>query len=1124
MGKPAWLFERSKLILIAIAALCGLFSTTARADGTIFATGFEPAPASPPYVLGPLFNADSGAQNDWSVSVFSAEACIIQNTIVKSGTQALELDASLADGPAGASHPVAYSSTGTDKFLDVSVDAYLSSSGTSSYWAVIGEVFDNGYFTVSVSETRHLIVSNDVTSTDTGVVVTPDAWHHYEVLFDFMSHTATAYYDGVLVQASFAFNEMATSASLFEVVNQGGGSDQAYFDNVLNQSLTLSPPIITTSFGASSIPLNNGTSFIISVYNPNTTGLSGVSYTDTYPAGLSVPTLNGATLNYNCPGFNTTGTSSSELMITNISLGPGITCTLTATIIGIAAGVQNNTTGPVSSSQTGTGNASNTATLTVVDPPSISKSFSPATIALNGSSALSFTITNPNAATTLTGVSFNDTFPNGLVALDVITGTCGGGTIKSDAGSASASLSGATLAGGASCTFSVGVTGTMPGMANNSVQVTSSNGGTGNTATASLNVTATYTVTPSVNGGNGTISPSTAQTVNYDTTQSFTLTPNPGYSIGTVGGTCPAGTLSGSTYTTGAVTGNCTVIANFTINTYTVTPSVNGGNGTISPSTEQTVNYDTTQSFTLTPNTGYSIGAIGGTCPPGTLSGSTYTTGAVTGSCSVIANFTINTYTVTPSVGTGSGMISPNTAQTVNYDTTQSFTLTPSTGYSIGTVGGTCPAGTLSGSIYTTGAVTGSCTVIANFTINTYTVTPSVNGGNGTISPSTVQTVNYDTTQSFTLTPNTGYSIGAVGGTCPAGTLSGSTYTTGAVTGNCTVIANFTINTYTVTPSVGTGSGMISPNTAQTVNYDTTQSFTLTPNTGYHIASVTGTCGGTLNTNMYTTAAVTSSCSVIANFAINTYTVTPSVVNVYGSITPNTVQTVDYGGTSTFTMTANPGYVIASTGGTCGGSLVGSLYTTNPVTANCTVVLTIGHAPAITSANNATFQTGMAGSFQVKASGIPTVMNFAETGSLPSGVTLNPTSGLLSGIPAAGTGGVYTITVVASNGISPNATQTFTLTVDQPPAITSAEYATFVKGRPGSFTVTTTGYPVPTLSYLPNGTSLPAGVTFTPNSNGTATISGTPTVSGVFAFFIKATNGVGSGTLQSFTLTVKAHP
>ena len=632
----------------------------------------------------------------------------------------------------------------------------------------------------------------------------------------------------------------------------------------------------------------------------------------------------------------------------------------------------------------------------------------------------------------------------------------------------------------------------------------------------------TYTVTPSVNGGNGTISPSTAQTVNYDTTQSFTLTPNTGYSIGTVGGTCPAGTLSGSTYTTGAVTGNCTVIANFTINTYTVTPSVNGGNGTISPSTAQTVNYDTTQSFTLTPNTGYSIGTVGGTCPAGTLSGSTYTTGAVTGNCTVIANFTINTYTVTPSVNGGNGTISPSTAQTVNYDTTQSFTLTPNTGYSIGTVGGTCPAGTLSGSTYTTGAVTGNCTVIANFTINTYTVTPSVNGGNGTISPSTAQTVNYDTTQSFTLTPNTGYSIGTVGGTCPAGTLSGSTYTTGAVTGDCTVIANFTINTYTVTPSVNGGNGTISPSTAQTVNYDTTQSFTLTPNTGYSIGTVGGTCpAGTLSGSTYTTGMVTANCTVIANFTINTYTVTPSVNNSHGSISPNTAQTVSYGSTATFTVTANAGYSVAGIGGTCSaGALNGNMYTTGAVTANCTVILNIGQAPTITSANSAIFTLGVLGSFAVTASGIPAVMNFTETGNLPSGVNLNPTTGLLSGIPAVG--GIYPITITASNGITPNATQSFKLTVDQPPSVTSQDYTTFFQGQSNSFTVTATGIPTPAIAESPNGGLMPAGVTLVDNHNGTATLSGTPKVTGTFSFWITASNGVSPRSQQNFTLTVYA--
>ena len=630
----------------------------------------------------------------------------------------------------------------------------------------------------------------------------------------------------------------------------------------------------------------------------------------------------------------------------------------------------------------------------------------------------------------------------------------------------------------------------------------------------------TYMVTPSVGTGSGVISPSAVQTVNYATTQSFTLTPNPGYSIGTVGGTCPTGTMSGSTYTTAAVTANCTVIANFTINTYMVTPGVNEGNGTISPSTPQPVNYGATATFTLTPSTGYYVSSVSVTCG-GTLAGNMFTTDPITANCSVMASFALKMFTVTPSVNGGNGTISPNMAQTVNYGGTQSFTLTPSVGYSIGTVGGTCPTGTLSGSTYTTGTVIYPCTVIANFAIDTYLVTPSVPGGNGTTTPNTAQTVNYDGTQSFTLTPNTGYSIGTVGGTCPAGTLSGSTYTTGAVTSACTVIANFAINTYQVTPSVNGGNGTISPNSAQPVNYGATQSFTLTPNTGYSIGTVGGTCpAGTLSGSTYTTGAVTSACTVVANFVINTYTVTPSVNNSHGSISPNAAQSVNYGSTATFTVTAKTGYSVAGIGGTCAaGTLSGSMYTTGGVTSNCTVVLNIGQAPAITSANHATFPLGVLGSFAVTASGIPTVMNFTETGNLPSGVTLNPTTGLLSGIPAVG--GTYPITITASNGVTPNATQSFTLTVDQPPSITSLDSTTFFEGQSNSFTVTAVGIPTPAFTESPVK-SLPGGVKFVDNHNGTATLSGTPTVAGVFSFWIEASNGVSSPSQQNFTLTVYA--
>ena len=100
-----------------------------------------------------------------------------------------------------------------------------------------------------------------------------------------------------------------------------------------------------------------------------------------------------------------------------------------------------------------------------------------------------------------------------------------------------------------------------------------------------------------------------------------------------------------------------------------------------------------------------------------------------------------------------------------------------------------------------------------------------------------------------------------------------------------------------------------------------------------------------------------------------------------------------------------------------------------------------------------------------------------------------------------------------SNGLS------FTLTVNQAPAITSANGSTFTVGTAGSFTVTATGVPAPSLTETG---ALPSGVVFQNNGNGTATLSGTPAsgTSGTYALSFSASNGVGTAATQSFTLTV----
>src|SRR5207247_7087787 len=122
--------------------------------------------------------------------------------------------------------------------------------------------------------------------------------------------------------------------------------------------------------------------------------------------------------------------------------------------------------------------------------------------------------------------------------------------------------------------------------------------------------------------------------------------------------------------------------------------------------------------------------------------------------------------------------------------------------------------------------------------------------------------------------------------------------------------------------------------------------------------------------------------------------------------------------------------------------------------------LTVNQTPAITSASSATFTVGTAGSFTVTATGFPTPI-LSETGTLPTGVTFNATTGVLSGTPAANTGGSYPITFTAANGVGSNATQSFTLTVNQTPAITSANNTTYIGSASGRQNVKATGFPTP---------------------------------------------------------------
>ena len=113
-----------------------------------------------------------------------------------------------------------------------------------------------------------------------------------------------------------------------------------------------------------------------------------------------------------------------------------------------------------------------------------------------------------------------------------------------------------------------------------------------------------------------------------------------------------------------------------------------------------------------------------------------------------------------------------------------------------------------------------------------------------------------------------------------------------------------------------------------------------------------------------------------------------------------------------------------------------AVFTNSLGTATTTAAtLTVRQAPLITSASATTFTVGSAGSFTVTAQGNPPP-TLSVTGALPSGVSFNPTAGVLSGTPAAGTAGTYPLTFRAMNGAGESYTQSFTLTVSSAPTPT----------------------------------------------------------------------------------------
>ena len=211
---------------------------------------------------------------------------------------------------------------------------------------------------------------------------------------------------------------------------------------------------VAKSFSPGSISSGGTSTLTITITAPNDSGLSGLSIVDTLPGDLVIAST-GST---NCSGATLVAVPGTKLIqLTGGTISTiAASCTITVSVTSTATGSYVNQIpgGTLISNEGRTDPNTRSATLNVTEL-SMSKSFSPSTVAPNGLSRLTIYITNKSLQE-LTSVTLTDNLTsmggnasNGVfVAPDAYRDpqtTCGSGTVTATAGSQTITLSNGTV-------------------------------------------------------------------------------------------------------------------------------------------------------------------------------------------------------------------------------------------------------------------------------------------------------------------------------------------------------------------------------------------------------------------------------------------------------------------------------------------------------------------------------------------------------------------------------------------------------------------------------------------------------------------------------------------------------
>jgi len=471
-------------------------------------------------------------------------------------------------------------------------------------------------------------------------------------------------------------------------------------------------------------------------------------------------------------------------------------------------------------------------------------------------------------------------------------------------------------------------------------------------------------------------------------------------------------------------------------------------------------------------------------------------------------------------------------------------------------------SGLITGTPTAAGTVVGTVSVTSNGQTNNANISITIAAAPNTsvINSATSASGTVGTAFSYTATgTNTPTSFNISG--LPGGLTANAT--TGVISGTPTTAGSYSV-TVSANNAGGTGAAVtvavtiappatapvISSSTSTSVAVGAAFSYTITASNtptsfaasglplGLSLDTVTGAISGTPTVAGVYTVGLSASNAGGTSSTVN-LTLT---VGSLSSITSASSATGAVGVAFTYTATASPagtsfnisglpsGLSANTTTGVISGTPVFAGIASVSVSANnatgtgpvLTVTLDVGNRSAITSSTSASGTVGSAFSYAMTASNSPT--SFSAAG-LPAGLSVNTTTGVISGTPTVE--GSSSVTLSATNAYGTGNTVTLSLSIagtggggggggGSAPVITSVGTATGITNTAFTFAVQTS----PAATSYALGGNVPTGLTI---NTTTGVISGTVTLAGSYNLSVTATNSNGSAN-GALVLTMNSRP